>query len=138
MNFKYKVKIAKQQGGYIAEFIDLPNIFTEGNTLDEVLFNAKDALEETLHVLLDESLDFAKPSTDLLAKEKGMYLIEPKPVLQVALLIKFSDKKISEIARDMGTSWGNVQKLLKPGANPTLKQIEKLANSVGKNLSLTW
>ncbi len=40
MDITYPARLAEQEGGYFVEFIDLPDTFTEGGTIEEALFNA--------------------------------------------------------------------------------------------------
>jgi len=52
------------------------------------------------------------------------------------MLLKLArgNRKLSEIARVLGTSWPSAQKLENPRHSPTLKQLEKAAAAMGKRL----
>ena len=46
-------------------------------------------------------------------------------------------RTLAELARALGTSWAAAQKLESPRANPTIKQLERTAASLGKRLVLS-
>ena len=60
--------------------------------------------------------------------------------MQTAILLRVTrlaeGKTLAELARALGTSWPAVQRLEKPNANPTLKQLERVAHALGKRLVL--
>jgi antitoxin HicB len=41
-------------------------------------------------------------------------------------------KTLADMARALHTSWSSAQRLEQPGANPTLKQLERTAAALGK------
>jgi antitoxin HicB len=51
-----------EEGGYTVSVPDLPGCHTEGETLEESLEMARDAIEGYLQVLADEGLPLPKPA----------------------------------------------------------------------------
>ena len=49
-------------GGYLVQFADFDEAFTEGDTLEEALFNAAEALTLTLEGRIDEGLPIPEAS----------------------------------------------------------------------------
>lgn len=139
MNINYPAKITynKTDKRYFVQFIDLDEAITEGESLEEALFNAAEVLTLTLEARLDEKQDIPKPSK---AKTKNTYRIAPSARMQSALLIRFSKGKhtISDIARAMKTSWPAAARLENPHHWPSLKQLERAASAVGKRLVLSF
>jgi antitoxin HicB len=62
----------------------------------------------------------------------------PQAGVQVALLMRKTreeqGKTLADMARALHTSWSSAQRLEQPGANPTLKQLERTAAALGKRL----
>ena len=55
MNITYPALCHYEDGGYWCEFPDLQNCFSQGDSVQEILDNAKEALEGSLEVELEES-----------------------------------------------------------------------------------
>src|SRR3546814_786004 len=120
---------------FLVSFSDFPETFTKGNTLDEALFNASEALTLTLERRTEEGMDIPFPSYI----EEG-YNIYPSPRAQAALLIRFNRKErtIAEIARSLGTSWSAVTQMEDLQHWTTLRQLDKAASILGKRLVVSF
>ncbi|MBK1719883.1 type II toxin-antitoxin system HicB family antitoxin [Thiocystis violacea] len=81
MDIRYPALLTPQDsGGYCVQFVDLEEAFTEGETLEEALFNASEALTLTLDGRLDEGQSIPDPSVI-----DDAYAIAPSARLQAAL-----------------------------------------------------
>ena len=92
MKIEYPLKIHKaEEGGYWAEFPDLPGCITEGDSEEEVLSMAKDALSGWLAVRFERN--FAIPEAKVL---KGKYVrwVEPNPDVGIPLMIRKIRKEL--------------------------------------------
>lgn len=79
----YTARIYEDEGKFSVEFPDLDGCFTFGDTLEEALAMAKDAMELTLYDVFDGSpLPEARTKPD---PEKGLYAVEVSPSLSIAL-----------------------------------------------------
>lgn len=135
---EYPAIITPQEtGGYLVEFPDLEEAFTEGETLEEALFNAAEVLTLMLECRLDDKEKIPQPSR---IKKKNVYWIAPDVKVQAAVLVKQNrqDKSMAELARMLGTSWPSVQRLENPHHSPTLKILDKAATALGKKLVLSF
>ena len=138
MKVEYPAIITPQEtGGYLVEFPDLEEAFTEGETLEEALFNAAEVLTLMLECRLDDKEEIPQPSQ---IKKKNVYWIAPDVKVQAAVLVKQNrqDKSMAELARMLGTSWPSVQRLENPHHSPTLKILDKAATALGKKLVLSF
>ena len=138
MRVEYPAIITPQEtGGYLVEFPDLEEAFTEGETLEEALFNAAEVLTLMLECRLDDKEEIPQPSK---IKKKNVYWIAPDIKVQAAVLVKQNrqDKSMAELARMLGTSWPSVQRLENPHHSPTLKILDKAATALGKKLILSF
>jgi len=134
MNIAYPYTVEPQpEGGYLVQFVDLEEAFTEGETLEQAAFHAAEVLTGVLAVRLEQGEDIPPPSPAC-----GRPLAVPDAPVQAALLVRFAQhgKSLSELARAMGTSWPAAQRLTRPG-NPTIRQLERAAAALGKRLVLS-
>ena len=72
MNITYPALCHYEDGGYWCEFPDLDGFYTQGDSVQEILDNAKEALECHIEYFLENSMEFPKasPITELHAGGK--------------------------------------------------------------------
>jgi antitoxin HicB len=136
MKIWYPCKIQKDEDGkYLVVFPDFPEALTEGDTEEEALFNASEALTLTLEGRAEEGMTIPFP----LQTESGT-MIYPSSRVQAALLVRFSRKgrKIADIARSLGTSWPVVSHMEDLHHWTTLRQLDKTASILGKRLVVSF
>ncbi len=135
MNIAYPYTIEPQpEGGFLVQFVDLEEAFTEGETEEQAAFNAAEVLTAVLAQRIEGGDVIPLPQA-----AQGRPIAVPDAPVQAALLLHFARQghTLSELARAMGTSWPAVQRLMKPG-NPTLRQLERAAAAaLGKRLVLS-
>jgi antitoxin HicB len=81
---KYPVKLKKEpEGAYTVTFPDIPEAITYGNTVEEALQHAKDALESSLDFYFEDRRPVPGPSP----AKKGQHLVEVSPSLSAKVLL---------------------------------------------------
>jgi len=136
MNTLYPAIFESQEpSGFCVQFIDIPGAITEGETIEECLFNAAEALTGVIESYIELGQEIPRPSEGI----KGAYYIAPDARVQSALLIRWArgNRSLADIARALETSWPAAQRLENPSHYPTLKQLEKAASVLGKKLVLS-
>lgn len=139
MNVLYPAEITfdKNDNRYFVHFPDLSEAITEGETLEEAVFNASETLTLAIEGRLEEGGDIPLPSIC----KKNQKLISPSVRAQAALLIRWAklngSHTTSEIARSLNTSWPAVSRLENPKHWPSLRQLEKVANVLGQQLIIS-
>jgi antitoxin HicB len=90
----------------------------------------------TLEGRYDEKLHIPLPSK----RVKGAYWIAPALRVQSAFLLKFArhKKTLAELARALETSWPAVARLENPRHTPNLRQLEKAAAALGKQIVIDF
>ncbi|MDR1229699.1 MAG: type II toxin-antitoxin system HicB family antitoxin [Azoarcus sp.] len=134
MDIRYPATLEAQPGGgFFVQFLDFPDIFTEGRTEEEALFNAAEVLSAMLHIKLEEGREIPVPSAD-----KSARAIAPDAKTQAALLIRQArgDTSIADLARALETSWPAASRLENPKHWPSLKSLDRAAAALGKKLVL--
>jgi antitoxin HicB len=132
MNTAYPYTIEPQEGGgYLVQFVDLDEAFTEGATPEEAAFNAAEVLSLVIEQRLADGQSIPAPSA-------GEPVAYPQASIQAALLMRQAreaqGRTLADLARTLRTSWPSAQRLEHPGNNPTLKQLERAAAALGKRL----
>lgn len=136
MNFEYPFTVeAGDKHGFIAQFVDIEEAFTFGNTLEECLHNAEEVLTIMLTIRLEKSDEIPQPSSG-----QYKYKIAPSVTVQAALSVRFArrDRSLADLARALGVTWPVAQRLENPKHYPTLKQLERAAAALGKKLIISF
>jgi len=124
-----------EEGGYIVTFRDLPNVFTEGDTLEEALFNAQEVLDGMLAVMSSNNEEINDPSPG----QDGEYPIPVSPDIAAPILLHLLRKKRSQtmanVARAMSIPYQQYQRL-EHNCNMTLKSLNKAAVAMGARVEI--
>jgi len=137
MDIRYPATFTPEAGGYVAQFIDLPDTFTEGDTLEEALFNAAEVLSGMLECKLEDGDPIPPPSAGL--KGKRIHYIAPDAKTQSVLLLRQArgERTLADLARALETSWPQARRLEDPTHWPSLKTLDRAARVLGKRLVLS-
>ncbi|MEI6214995.1 MAG: type II toxin-antitoxin system HicB family antitoxin [Desulfuromonadales bacterium] len=124
------------EGGYTISFPDFPEAISEGDSLEEANYNAIEVLDLTLKSRMEDNETIPLPHFE---SGVNVYMVAPDVNIQAALLVKLNrgEKKFSDLARTLGTSWPAVSRLEDPKHWPSLRQLDKLAAALGKRLVLS-
>jgi antitoxin HicB len=135
MEIRYPAKIEQQEDGkYFVQFVDFDDIFTEGETREEALFNGVEALSGMLAWKLDSGIDIPAPSKNIAEAD----YISPDAKTQAAMLLRLArgERTLSDLARALETSWPAARRLEDAKHWPSLKTLERAAAALGKRLVL--
>jgi antitoxin HicB len=126
-----------EEGGYTVTFRDVPEAITDGETLEEALKYAAEALELALEHYLDERRITPAPT----AKRKGEYLIAlPASLsLKCALLNEMirQDVRPAELAKRLKTSKQEVNRLTTLSHATKVDRIAEAFHALGKELTIS-
>jgi antitoxin HicB len=126
---------AEPSGGFCVQFVDLKEAFTEGDTMEEALFNAAEVLTLTLQGRIEEGEAIPEPSRDV----AGAHYVAPDAKTQAVLLLRQArgNRSLADLARALNTSWPQVKRLEDPQHWPSLKTLDRAASVLGKRLVLS-
>jgi antitoxin HicB len=136
MEINYPARVTPQEGGgFLVEFVDLPDAFTEGQTMEEALFNAAEVLSAMVGWHLDQGSDIPAPSLNV----EGARYIAPDAKTQAVLLLRHArgTRTLADLARALDTSWPQAKRLEDPHHWPSLKTLDRAARVLGKRLVLS-
>jgi len=136
--FTYAVRLAadKQDGGYVVTCRDLPEAITQGETLEEALAEAADALEEAVAGRISDARDIPMP-TDAKRGER-MVSVPPSMALKAAVYLAVREAGISnsELARRMRLDEKEARRILDPHHPTKLPRIEEALSVLGRHVEL--
>jgi antitoxin HicB len=131
----YNCTIEKDEDMFIAQFPDMPNIQTIGNTHEEALAMAQEALEGCLESDISRNL----PIPPRVFTGGYPVSVANHIVLSLRLRELRGEQSQTDIARRLGLSYQSYQRLENPKkANPTIKTLERIARVYGRELNISF
>lgn len=132
----YVARIKREADGYLVTFPDFENVMTYGQTTEEALANAEEALNGCLESDFERNFKIPEPSR---SSGKNMHQIPVAPHIAVAIMLRTlrADRSQMEIAKQLNIAYQVYQRLENPRkANPTVKTLEKIARVFGRRVEL--
>ncbi len=127
---KYHFKVQKEEKGYFAQCIELPGCITEGETIEELQKNMRDALNLYIEEP-EDSKDLAALPNETIRHSKNIVEVPVDPQIAFAFLMRYFRIKLGlsqqEAAEKMGFSnLYSYQRLEAAKCNPSLKMLSKI------------
>ena len=133
MAMVYYCTIEKHEKLFWVQFPDMTNIQTYGNTQEEALAMAKEALDGCLEADISQGNAIPKP-----VSKKGCPITVANHIAVAMQLRELrGEQSQTEIAKKLGLSYQAYQRLENPRkSNPTIKTLERIANVFGRELNV--
>lgn len=133
--FEYPVSLkAAKEGGFIVTCRDLPPLITQGESEEDALTQAADAMDEVFATYMLEGIAFPTPSKT----RRGEYSVVPpaETVAKAALYMAMSEAGITKVqlAKQLGIDEKEVRRLLDPHYGSKLPRIAQAIRLLGKRL----
>ena len=121
----------KDDGGYVVTCRDLPEVITQGDTIEEALEEAADALDEALCGCINHGRDIPAPSI----KQSNEYLVSV-PVttaLKAAAYLRFRESGQTKVAlaKSLNLKESEVRRILDPRHGTKAPTLERFIRSLG-------
>jgi len=132
----YYALINKEEDYFNVSFPQFQKINTFGETIEEAVDNAEDALNGCIESDFERGFEIPEPK---IFEGKDYHKISIRPHIEIALqLRKIRDKRSQiELAKELGISYQAYQRLENPRrCNPTIKTLEKIAKVFKKDLEI--
>jgi antitoxin HicB len=128
IKFPAKITYSKKDKCYLVDFPDLPGCNTYGDSIDEAINYAKEALSGFLESINLRELDLPNPTK---LNGKDIYFIEPDNNISFAIWLKKTRIKKGytqkELAKLLNIPYQSYQRYENPKiTNPTLKRISQI------------
>jgi antitoxin HicB len=136
MRFTYPILLTRDEidGGFVVTSRDLPEVITQGNSLEECLAEAADALDEAIHSRIKQGLNIPQPSK----AERGEHLV-PMPVttaMKAAVYLATQGQKKVDLAAKLGVDEKEVRRMLDPKHPTKASTLEHVLGRLGKRVEV--
>jgi len=134
----YGVAVTHEDDDFVVSVRDLPEVVTSGDTLDEALALAADAIEVSVAGRIDDGMELPDPSPI----QEGEHAIAlPAPLAaKVAIYAawKRSGLKKVELAKALNRNEAEVRRILDPRYGTKLDQLAEAAKALGGRLVISF
>ncbi len=138
---RFPAKFIKEDNGqYSVMFLGsgMEGCITYGDSLDEAMSNAQEALDAWLGSLYSNRMRIPVPEQ---IKGNGIYSFSPSPRISFAIQLREEREKLNlsqqQMAEKTGIAAAQYQRLENPRkTNPTLSTLVKLQHAIGKDVFL--
>jgi antitoxin HicB len=134
----YYAHVRKSEGVYLVSFPDVPSVNTYGETVEEALRNASEALNGALEADFERGYKLPEAHEH---KGRAYHPVEVAPHLDVAYTLRRlrNGRSQSAIAKKLGITYQAYQRLENPRqCNPRLKTLEKIGEVMGKRVEVAF
>jgi antitoxin HicB len=134
---RYPVKLTRaKEGGYVVTFPDIPEAITQGETVEESLQQAKDALESAMDFYFEDRRPVPAPS----APKRGQHLVELPASLtaKILLLNEMVNQKVrpAELARRLQMTPQEITRMIDLRHTSKIDGIASALKVLGKTMEI--
>jgi antitoxin HicB len=134
----YPAIFTPEKRGYVGTVPDIPEVVTEGNSVEEATEYAIDAIQLVLAEYMRRKSEIPRPSK---SNGKSVRMVELPLLTQAKLSLytamRGAGVRKADLARRLGTSKAQVERLLDLGHGSTLRQVERAFRALNKRLELS-
>lgn len=136
--FTYPVILTPDEadGGYVVTSRDVPEVVTQGESIEDAISEAEGALEAAIEMRIDDGMDVPVPST----KRRGEHLasLPVGTAMKVALYVSMREQNVSkaELARRLGLDEKEARRMLDPKHVTKVPALERALHAMGKRVEL--
>lgn len=134
--FNYPVILTPDEDAILVTFPDVPEAITFGQTKEEALCQAVDALETALSFYVDARKPLPEPS-----ERPDLPIVRPSALEGIKLAVyremMMQGVRKAELARRLGWKGPQVDRLFDLGYASRLDQLEAAAHALGKHIDVT-
>jgi antitoxin HicB len=134
-SYQYPAEFTRaEEGGYVITFPDVPEAITQGETIEQCIGEASDALEEAIIGRINMGKDIPVPSI----RQRGQYFIPlaAQSAFKAALYEEIKSQELNKVqlAAWLGIDEREVRRLLNPHHASKLPRIAEVLGRVGKRI----
>ena len=136
MKFPVNLTADKTDGGFVVTFPDIPEAITQGETREEALKMAQEALETAVEFYFEDKRAIPVPSK----AKRGQDVVELSASLSAKILLLnemlAQNVRPAELARRLGTSPQEVNRLTNLRHTTRIDGIDAALRALGKHLEM--
>ena len=135
MRYPANFKVA-EEGGFVVTFPDIPEAITQGESVEDALVHASDALASALDFYIEDGNPVPTPSKP----KRGQYMVElpASYTAKILLLQEMAAQKVrpAELARRLKVTPQEVTRLIDPRHKTRIDGIAGALKALGKTLEI--
>ena len=137
MNFPVNLKADKDDGGFVVTFPDIPEAITQGDSIEEALAMALEALETALEFYFEDKRAVSKPSKP----KRGQHVVGLPASLSAKVLLLnemvMQNIRPSELARRLNTTPQEINRLTNLRHTTRIDGIAAALHAMGRHLEIS-
>ena len=126
----------KKEGGFVVTCRDVPEVVTQGESIEDAISEAAGALEAAIEMRIEDGMDIPVPSS----KKRGEHLagLPVATAMKAALHISMQELDVSkaELARRLGLDEKEARRMLDPKHATKVPALERALHALGKRIEL--
>jgi antitoxin HicB len=135
--FTYPITLtADADGGYVVTCRDVPEVVTQGESVEEAISEAEGALEAAVEMRMEDGMEIPLPT----ARKRSEHLagLPINTAMKAALYITMREQNVSksELARRLGLDEKEVRRMLDPKHGTKAPALERALHALGKRVEL--
>lgn len=136
--FTYPVTLTpdEKDGGFVVTCRDVPEVVTQGETIEDSISEAEGALEAAIEMRIEDGMSIPAPS----AKKRGEHLasLPVGTAMKAALYVAMQEQNVSktELARRLGLDEKEARRMLDPKHGTKVPALERALHALGKRVEL--
>lgn len=136
MNYVYPAKLTKDEDGYTATFRDVPEAITYGDSKEEAICNAADALEEAIASYILEKKSLPTPTKRRRGEHDVWLPIQTSCKAAIYQAVIAQDISNSVLAKKLNVDEKEVRRILDPHHETKLRRMEATLIALGARFRL--
>ena len=126
----------KKDGGFVVTCRDVPEVVTQGESVEDAISEAAGALEAAIEMRIEDGLGIPAPS----ATKRGEHLacLPIATAMKAALYVSMQEQNVSkaELARRLGLDEKEARRMLDPKHGTKVPALERALHALGKRIEL--
>lgn len=126
----------KKAGGFVVTCRDVPELVTQGETIEDAVNQAEGALEAAIEMRIEDGMSIPVPS----ARKRGERLacVPVGTAMMAALYVSMRKQNVSkaELARRLGLDEKEARRMLDPRHETKVPTLERALHALGKRVEL--
>ncbi|MBI3523184.1 MAG: type II toxin-antitoxin system HicB family antitoxin [Betaproteobacteria bacterium] len=126
----------KKAGGFVVTCRDVPELVTQGESIEEAISEAEGALEAAIEMRIEDGMSIPVPS----AKKRGEHLagLPVGTAMKAALHVSMQEQNVSkaELARRLGLDEKEARRMLDPKHGTKVPALERALHALGRRIEL--
>jgi antitoxin HicB len=126
----------KKEGGFVVTCRDVPEVVTQGESIEDAICEAAGALEAAIEMRIADGLGIPVPSV----KKRGEHLacLPVGTAMKAALYVSMQEQNVSkaDLARRLGLDEKEARRMLDPKHGTKVPALERALHALGKRIEL--